>query len=373
MTPDELFIRSLDDLHLSINSGDEYDVLQASAIIRKLFLDGDPLVDQINRNHKLKLQFSVIQPIDFRIDGIPEPDVWCAVDSIDPRRSPQLNPSTDLNRDPFLGLLIGRVQGEDYSVKDIISFVANVAGGVHAGSPKNAKDEALNKLKELYIFSDLSILLQHLRSIGRIILEALRPLRDKALNLERFQDSPGLSLHLVATLLPGEKGKELFIVDIGIEEQKDRLSIYLNKQQELCFRLIDSSGNPNVIIAGSHDCAFNFGEPTYLAFQVAFREKEVLMNLDFGGWSMVKIFPREQISLDPDKLFYVLGSDVTGQAHTHMHLMYWLGYAHYLKEEGSEYLRSHFEGQIRQGFQKSIYFKENEFLYSKDHPNFKNR
>lgn len=293
MTPDEVFIRSLDDLHLSINSGDKYEVLQASAIIRKLFLDGDPLVDQINRNHKLKLQFSVIKPIDFRIDGIPEPDVWCAVDSIDPRRSPQLDPSTHLNRDPFLGLPIGRVQGEDYSVKDIISFVANVAGGVHAGSPKNAKDEALNKLKELYFFSELSILLQHLRSIGRIILEALRPLRDKVLNLERFQDAPGLSFHMALTLLPGEKEKELFILDVGIEEQKDRLSIYLDTRQELCFRLIDSSGHLNIIRAGSHDCAFNFGRPTYLTFQVAFKEEEVLLNLDTGGWSMVNIFPKK--------------------------------------------------------------------------------
>jgi hypothetical protein len=266
MTPDELFIRSLDDLHLSINSGDEYEVLRASGIIRQLFLDDHPLVNQVNRNYKLKLQFSVIQPSIPAIDGIPEPDVWCAVDSIDPRRSPQLSPSTDLNRDLFLGLLIGRVEGEDYSVKDIIRFAANVAGGIHSGSPKSAKDEALGKIKKLYIFSELSVLLQHLRSIGRIILETLRPLRDKVLNLEKFQDAPGLSFHMALTLLPGEKEKELFILDVGVEEQKDRLSIYLDTHQELCFRLIDSSGHSNIIKAGSHDCAFNFGKPTYLTF-----------------------------------------------------------------------------------------------------------
>ena len=146
MTPDELFIRRLDDLHLSINSGDEYEVLDASGIIRQLFLDDHPLVDQVNKNHRQKLQFRVNQPIFPDIPGIPAPDIWCEIGSIDPRRFPQLGESSVLNRNPFLGLLIGRVQGHDYSVKDIISFVANVAGGVHAGSPKNAKDEALNKL-----------------------------------------------------------------------------------------------------------------------------------------------------------------------------------------------------------------------------------
>lgn len=371
MNPDKLFIRSLDDLHLSINSGDEYEVLRAAGILRQLFLDGSAsLVDQVNRNHRLQLLFQVIPPGFPHIAGFPEPDIWSAVDSIDPRLSSKMNTATNFKRDPFLGLRLGRVHGQDYSVADIIKFAANIAGGVHAGSPKDATSQNLEKLQEVYVFSELSIPLQHLRSIGRVVLEALRPLRDRVLNLTRFQDAPGLSFHMVLTLLPEETGQDLFILDVGIEEKRDRLSIYLDTRQELCFRLIDCSGHSHIVRAGSHDCAYKYGSPSYLTFQIAFGEDGVLLHLDVGGWSMVNIFAKEQITLGPDKLFFVLGSDVTGHAKTHMSVMEWCVYSRHLKEQESEKLRSYFEDRIRQGYKGSVYFKGNQFLHSQDHPNF---
>jgi hypothetical protein len=88
---------------------------------------------------------------------------------------------------------------------------------------------------------------------------------------------------------------------------------------------------------------------------------------------MVNIFPKEQISLEPDKLFFVLGSDVTGSAQTHMSVMAWCMYSRHLKEQEAEQLRNYYESIISEGHQGSVYFKGNKFLYSKDHPNFKDR
>lgn len=371
MNSDNLFLRSLDDLHLSINSGDEYEVLRAAGILRQLFLDGSAsLVDKVNRNHKLQLRFRVNKPSFSCVADVPKPDVWSAVDSIDPRRSLNLNTATDLKRDAFLRLCLGRVQGQDYLVVDIIKFTANVAGGIHAGSPKDAKEKALEKLRGLYVFSELNILLMHLRSIGRIVLEALHPLRDRVLNLSRFQNSPGLSFHMALTLLPGAAEQDLFILDIGIDEKRDRLSIYLDTRQELCFRLIDHSGRSHIVRAGSHDCAFRYGSPSYLSFQIAFSDQEVLLHLDTGGWSMAKIHTRGQIILDPAKVSYVLGSDVTGHALTHMSVMEWCVYSRYLEEQESEKLRNYFENIIQQDPKGSVYFEGNQFLHSHDHPNF---
>jgi hypothetical protein len=39
MNDEVLFIRTLNDLHKSINSDDEHEVLRASALIRQLFLE----------------------------------------------------------------------------------------------------------------------------------------------------------------------------------------------------------------------------------------------------------------------------------------------------------------------------------------------
>ena len=374
MNPKKLFLETLDDLHLSINSGDEYKVLRASVLIRQLVVDGgNSLVTQINRKHKLRLKYRVIQPNFSSIDGIPEPDLWCTTDGIDPRRSTSIDRVTILNEKSFLGLCIGQGGGQAYSVKEIIKFSANTAGGVHSDSPRSDIDLVLDKLRKLYIFSDISILFQHLRSIGRILLEGLRPLRNKVLNLERFQDSPGLSLHMALTLFPIGEERELCILDIGTEEQKNRLSIHLDTHQDLCFRMIDSSGQAKFVRAGSHDCAFNYGKPCYLSFQVAFCGEELLLHLNTGGWSMVNIFSKKQISLDSDKFHFVLGSDVIGKAQSHMSIMEWCSYSRYLKEQESEKIKSYFEDKIQGGYKGAVFFKGNKFLYSKDHPNFMQR
>lgn len=371
MNFDKLFLKSLNDLHLSINSGDEYKVLCASGIIRKLLVDGGRLVDQVNRDHKLKIKFRVIPPNFQSIQGVPEPHMWCMVDSIDPRRSPEKNAITELiNIDKFLGLTIGRVDEHKYTVKNIIEFAANVAGAVHYRSPEGKLEEAINELRKFHIFSDINVLLQHLRSIGRIILEGLRPLRNKILGLERFQGAHGLSFYMALTLFPTDEQEDLFILDIGDHKYKDRLSIYLDVYQELCFRIIDSSGKRQILKAGAHGCAFNFGKASCLVFQVAFLEREILLYLDSGGWSMVKTVPRSKMSLDPDKLHFVLGSDVMGKAKTHMSIMELCVYSRISREQESEELKAYFESKIQRGYESSVYFQGNKFLHSKNHPNF---
>ncbi len=53
---EEFFIRTLDDIASRINSDDPYEILGTSALIRKLFLDDNPLVDQVNRKYRMKIR-----------------------------------------------------------------------------------------------------------------------------------------------------------------------------------------------------------------------------------------------------------------------------------------------------------------------------
>ena len=54
MDVEELFINTLHDLELRISSSDEYSVLMAAALLRKLLVDGGRLMDQANRKYRLK-------------------------------------------------------------------------------------------------------------------------------------------------------------------------------------------------------------------------------------------------------------------------------------------------------------------------------
>jgi len=67
--------------------------------------------------------------------------------------------------------------GKEYSIKDIILYEANVMGGVHAGSPESEKDEILKKLEGLFV-GGYRPSLRQLKAIARVVLKALKPLRE---------------------------------------------------------------------------------------------------------------------------------------------------------------------------------------------------
>ena len=123
MNAKQLLLCRLDELHQQINSSDEYDVLKAAATIRQLFLDGsNSLVDIVNRTYDRKLEFTIVEHNPPNIPCLPMPDIWCCIDSIDPRRAPYTLPRVKKTRAQFFSTVIGIANGESYSVKDLTNF-----------------------------------------------------------------------------------------------------------------------------------------------------------------------------------------------------------------------------------------------------------
>jgi len=172
---DTLFIHTLDDLERRIVSKDWYEVLGASAFIRKLLLDEFPLVDRVNQLHKLKINFLIV---DYDLIGA-RPTIALMGDGLDPDTSPPNVKTRLVNRAQFLKTIIFVAGDKQYSVRDVVLFEANVMGGVHAGSPKNEQERVLKQVNKFFLFSGGRASLQELCSIGRIVLKALKPLRAK--------------------------------------------------------------------------------------------------------------------------------------------------------------------------------------------------
>lgn len=60
MGPDELFLYTMRDLRRRVEAPtDEYDLLMAAGLLRKLLLDDQPLVHQVNRRLRLKFAFEI--------------------------------------------------------------------------------------------------------------------------------------------------------------------------------------------------------------------------------------------------------------------------------------------------------------------------
>lgn len=369
MNDKELFVRTIEDLHRSINSNDEYEVLRASALIRQLFFDGSKsLVDKVNRQHKHKFEFEVIEHTPPNISGL-NFNIWAVIDGIDPRVTPLHLPRVKKNRDSFFGMTVAIIDGHEYSIKDLVRFVANVMGGVHLGHIENEKHANLDRLKELYIFSDVNLALLFIRSIGRIILESLKSLQYEILGIGEFEGKFGLSIHFALSLYPLLE-RENFILDIGIEELRNRVSIFIHYNGKLCCRFLDSNGRRYLVEAGSADIAYRYGHPTYLSFQIAVQENKVFLSIEAGGWRHFHI-SSNTISQEGFKQFhYVIGSNVFGNAETNMAIMEQCVFSKILKLEEQAKLREYFEENIVSGYEAGARFEGNKFLPSQHHPNF---
>jgi hypothetical protein len=172
---ERLFLNTTRDLRDRVASQDPYVVLGASGLLRKLLLDDAPLIDQVNRERRLKVRFEVgesgLPP------GLPEPVVYSVQDGIDPDTAPPFVTRRTVTRDQLLGYVLAKVAGRSYSLREIVLFEAHVMGGVHAGTPKDDKERALNEIFNHVAVGGHRASLRQLQAIGRVVLKGLEPLR----------------------------------------------------------------------------------------------------------------------------------------------------------------------------------------------------
>jgi len=173
---DVLFLNVLKDLALRISDADEYNVLTAAALIRKLLIDDSPLVDQVNRQHRLKLKFEITVPHP-DAPGTPEPTLWVVLDGLDPDTAAPGKARKLVNRDQLFTTVLALVNGRSYTLREIVLFEANVMGAVHAGSPREEKQKVLQDVNNNFAIGGYRASLAQLKAIGRVVLKGLEPLR----------------------------------------------------------------------------------------------------------------------------------------------------------------------------------------------------
>lgn len=176
----KLFLETLEDIEERVASNDAYKVLLISALIRKLLLDESPLLHQINRKYKTKISFEIIPANDALVQNS---EYYISADLLDPETAPRRKKSQKVSLDQFLKTTVLSICGKRYSVKDIILFEANIMGGIHAGTPKQVKEQALQQINSIYKINASRNSLLQLKAIARVVLKALKPLRVQILQI----------------------------------------------------------------------------------------------------------------------------------------------------------------------------------------------
>jgi hypothetical protein len=181
MDVQSLFVETLDELATRAEAHDEYDVLMAAGLIRKLLLDAAPLVDQVNRSHRLKLVFEIGESGAFP-PGVPAPTHWAAQDGLDPNTAPPFVRRRQVTRDELLATVVVISNGSSHSVRDVVLFEANVMGAIHAGSAKEDKDRVFLELNSALAIGGHRVSLRQLKAISRVVLRGLEPLRQAVMS-----------------------------------------------------------------------------------------------------------------------------------------------------------------------------------------------
>lgn len=178
MDRDALFLATVDDLSMRVDASDEYTLLMAAPLVRKLLADDHPLMHLVNREHRLSLRFEVTAEDDYtRLVLRDGPVFWAVMEGLSPRLGVRRRANTEeLTLDQFLGHRIMRVRGEDFSVLDVVQTVAYALGAVHAGSPKKEMHQRLAYQSSAIRVGGVRAATRALRGIAAVTVDALTPL-----------------------------------------------------------------------------------------------------------------------------------------------------------------------------------------------------
>lgn len=165
MQIDSLLLKTVSDLRGKTDSYDEYDTFMTAPLLRKLLLDGEALVDLVNRKYKLKLLFRVNDRKPLVMKGL---TFWSIQDGFDPETARIANP-LDVTKQEMLKIKVMVKQDKMYTVHELIDYLCHVGGAVHFNSPKARGD--LLPLKEVE-----QQIIRSLKAINRVVLKGLSPL-----------------------------------------------------------------------------------------------------------------------------------------------------------------------------------------------------
>ena len=166
---EQIFIWDYEKLNYVYNNPSESNLVEASVCLRRLLLDRPrPLIHKVNDHYKIKLYFYVAKNI---FDKLPPAFSPTFAFSNPSAYHPQLQ-NQKLNFREFLSHKLIIANGESLSVKDIINYVANIAGGVHAGDPLTIKENAISQLSESVYISDIPFPSSVLKMIIKVVLDS---------------------------------------------------------------------------------------------------------------------------------------------------------------------------------------------------------
>lgn len=356
-----LFLKLLYELQILIGSSTEYDLIRLSKTLRQLLLDGDAIVNLVNRQLRLDIRFRVA-----RIDSTKHPGDWIFPDIV---CSGLNEPSLALKLDKFLSHRTGFASGRYITVRDLIKYAATCLGGVHFKLDSAGDHGHIAKFHTESVRKGLSPVLLALRDIARVTRDALIPVRDHLIDRRRFDGGKGWTALLCLEILSAPPDEDNFILDIGTDDSRDRFSIYVDSRGDLTFRVIDRVGVRSYLRAGRVGGFIPENQPLMMACEMSTIGETSLLSLRVGEWDHVEIVTGSELERVGDPFHFVTGSDCFGKKRTSIFVYQELLVGTPVSPEVLAEIAEGFWSKAKEvGI--GVHYSGNQFMHSGGHPNF---
>ena len=179
-TIDDLFVGVCGELNERTSVPTPYNAIKASALLRQLLLDGQPLIHAVNTKHRLHLLFRVRMLKNI----VPKPGLL-AIEGIVPGPKDDEASVERIKLDQFLKLRTFIFHTTVFTVQDAIKTTANIRGGVHWGKPESMKEVSADALisqgpKLGYAGgTPMDTLLAMIPAISSVVIETCAPLVER--------------------------------------------------------------------------------------------------------------------------------------------------------------------------------------------------
>lgn len=165
-----LLLSTLADIDQKLLGRTRYSLIRAAGLLRQLLLDDTPLVHQVNRPYRRKIQFEVV---DHRTPPPVIPQAhWLNPDASSFPRAQTIN----LNLDGLLSMPYLILEGTTATVRDLIKACANVKGGVHLGIVRTSEEGAIIDFDRAFRLVGEEPSLFAIAGVCRVVLRGLAPL-----------------------------------------------------------------------------------------------------------------------------------------------------------------------------------------------------
>lgn len=195
MDPRSNFVFIVDDLLRCADGSTQYDLLRLPALLRPLLMGG--LIDQVNREFKLKIRFEIGHTVQDGRNLPPELRESMVFSTVADGFDPAIFDSTDappffaqrreVSRDELLKAPLIFLAGYTFTVHDLIENLGYVFGLIHSGVPKTPEQVALLEWRRTTQVGGNPVGLLEIRAVARVVHRALLPLREAL--LEKYQDN----------------------------------------------------------------------------------------------------------------------------------------------------------------------------------------